>query len=151
MKLKSYLDVIKGTQPVPLTKEGTEMYVTTAMMDMKNPNMTDVIDENAPAALRIMEQRLKWAGIDGKVSFPCKLFFSYMCDRPGKVVMWAYTLAHILELNGGQKVTMMKIAEYFPMGFPHVDLEQACWRLQKGMEHGHPEIDNMIDRLENWK
>ena len=151
MKLESLIDVMKDNKPQPMSKEDTEVFLQCGMIELQKPDLPTAVDDKSPLGLQILQGRLEWAGIADKVSFPVKMFISCLCDRPGKVVMWAYTLAHILEKNPGlAKVNMAALAEEFPVGFPDDDVCHACWDAQKGHPHGEKR-DNLMDVLEWWK
>lgn len=151
MNLKSLIDF--NTNPQPMDAKVSEGFIMLTMMEMKDPNFIDVIDKSSPVGLLILDKRLQWAGIADKVSFAVKLFIATISDRPGKVVMWAFTLVHMLELGknlSNGRVTMNTLANQFPMGFPGDDAEHECWRAQKGEAHG-AKCDNLMDVREEWE
>lgn len=152
MKLKSLLDYTKPDQICPLSQQDTEIFLMTCMMDINGKfkeDPPDAFNDSAPAQLRILQARLKWAGIAEKVSFPVKLFLCCLCDRPGTCVQWAYTLAHMLEKQSEQ-VTMDELTLFFPDGFPTEATMEECWDAQKGFANNLPG-DNLLDQLEYWQ
>lgn len=148
MKLKSLLDYRKNLKQ--MRQEDCEMFLHCSMAEQKTPNPTDMKLDEAPIGVQIMFSRLKWAGFQDKVSFWVKLFLAGISDRPGNVVMWAYTMADLAERE--QKViTMTELAFAFPDGFPSPEDMQECWDAQKGRSMGEKNIDNCMDVQEFWK
>lgn len=78
-----------------------------------------------------------------------KIFCALLCDSPGKVVMWAYTLNELF-VKQGRKVTMEDWINEFPMGVPTEEEYQAMWELQKIKGPTNGGSDNMIDDFRNW-
>lgn len=78
-----------------------------------------------------------------------KIFCALLCDRPGKVVMWAYTLNELF-VKQGRKVTMEDWINEFPMGVPTEEEYSAMWELQKIKKPTRLGGDNMIDDFSNW-
>lgn len=151
MQLESLIDVSTGGQTVPMSKEDTESFLTMGMLDMKQPDLVETYKEDWPQAIKIMWKRLEWAGFGNKVSFPVQMFICCLCNNPAKVVMWAYTLAHMLEKDKTlAKVTMETLTKYFPDGFPQDEVYEACWISQKGKPRGVDE-DNLMDIKEWWQ
>jgi hypothetical protein len=152
MKLESLIDTSKDNPLPPMTKEQTEVYLMLALPEMRNQAKEPAIDVDAdqtPFVLKIIESRLRWAGIADKVSFGAKVFVAGLCDRPAKAVMWCYTFAHMLQL-GAEKVNMKVLTNHFPMGFPTEEVQEACWDAQKGHVHG-VKADNLMDKEEWWQ
>jgi len=148
MKLKSLIDCSKNTQPQTLTEEQAKLFMTLTLLEREDPDKVPLTAE-LPFTFKVLDSRLKHHGKDN-VSFHCKLFLASLCNSPGKSVMWAYTLAHILELEGGAKVTMGVLSKYFPWGFPSEEAQMACWDDQKG--HAHDiKADNLMDMAEWWE
>jgi hypothetical protein len=153
MKLKSLIDFGPTKDCVPMTQEESEMFVTLCMNEIHPSGKPwPPIDDSAPAVLRIMQSRLEWAGIESAINHPLKLFIACISDRPGVVVMWAYTLAHMLEKKNDPSVILKisDLAAQFPMGFPNEDAKNECWDAQKGHAHNVPG-DNLMDQLEYWQ
>ena len=80
-----------------------------------------------------------------------QVFCALMCDRPGTVVMWAYTLNEIF-VKSGQPVTMAALANAFPWGFPTEDEMHKAWEAQKVERPKDVPFapDNGVDYFENW-
>jgi hypothetical protein len=150
MKLKSLIDVCAGKQMVPMDRNQMEGFFLCCMMEKDKRGHKPPPDRDMSVSFRIVESRLEAAGILDKVSFPARLFVACLCDRPGLCVMWAYTLAHMLEKSGGMPVTMSSITENFPNGFPSDAQSNECWDAQKGHAHG-VKADNLMDNFDWWK
>jgi len=96
---------------------------------------------------QIFTKRLEAAGTE--VTLPLAMFLVSLCDSPGKVVLWAYTV-QVIKVSReieGRPVKMEDLAEVFPWGFPTEKGYEEAWEEQKkdGAPHG-----NMVDDFRNW-
>lgn len=75
-------------------------------------------------------------------------FCATISDRPGSVVMWAYTLNEIF-VKTGKPVTMEALTQEFPWGFPNKDEMEKCWDAQK-IKRIPGGTDNSVDDFKTW-
>lgn len=148
MKLKSLYDMVQGQQVPEMTKEQATFFIEMCLVDAKDPDWE--LPLGLPFLLQVLVKRLEVFGIKNKFSSPVLIFTAYLCDRPGFSVMWAYTLAHLLELNKGNRITMKEFGIFFANGFPTQDMYMDCWDAQKGHNHGVA-ADNLMDNSDWWK
>lgn len=76
---------------------------------------------------------------------------SWLVDRPGFAVLWAYTLyERTREL--GRPYSFTDLVNDFPMGFPTSEGAAKIWDAQKGWAQEPPvPSDNLLDGSELWK
>lgn len=100
--------------------------------------------------LQVMIRRLVLTPSNLRYSPLAVAFCATLCNTPGLAVMWAYTLFD--ETNRFQEVTMDRLADLFPMGFPTGNGYRNIWDAQKGMFQTPPvKIDNLLDTSEAWQ
>jgi poly-gamma-glutamate capsule biosynthesis protein CapA/YwtB (metallophosphatase superfamily) len=68
------------------------------------------------------------------------------CDRPAKVVMYAYILRGI-EQRLHKQVNIADILSWFPNGLPGDAALRVLWDGQKGLSFGYRQVDNVLDVL----
>jgi hypothetical protein len=149
MKIKSLVDFSKTHGTNQMTEKQTALFVNCMLADQQAQKSYRELDAEAfrHQSTAILKQRLEWSRTD--VSHGCFLFVASMCDRPGKIVMWAYALAHMAEIiKVDRMIGMNDFAEYFPMGVPSEDAQRRCWEHQK--QEGAPN-SNLLDELKNWQ
>ena len=146
VKLKSYLDYTSQGKISRMTEDQTEVMMRLLTAEMQGIPLGDEMIEDDRGS-QIIKLRLK--NTDVECSTSCILFCSYLCDTPGKAVMWAYTLFKLYEY-WKEEVTLSKLAESFPWGFPTDDSQRECWDSQKGYKLGIKDVDNALDRPESW-
>jgi len=95
---------------------------------------------------QVLVKRLEVCSPKSKFSIPLLAFVSTIGDRPGTIVMWAYTL-HMMatQLAEPRMVKLEDLAKVFPMGFPTEEEYEQVWDGQKG-EKGI----NLLDVEETW-
>ena len=98
----------------------------------------------------IFAQRLKAAQVENvRYSYFTVLFLASLCTTPGAAVLWAWSLFRATVKGGAEKaITVYRLADSFPMGFPTDEAIHEAWDAQKG-EPGSG-IDNRLDRSEAW-
>jgi hypothetical protein len=105
-----------------------------------------------------VHQDLSMQVIIGRLKLTDKLYdprvvamASFISDRPGFAVLWAYTLyERTREL--GRPYTFDDFVDDFPFGFPNSDGAAKIWDAQKGWSQEPPvSVDNMLDRESPWK
>jgi hypothetical protein len=150
---KSYRGLIsKDTQNLrQMTEKETTLFVT---MLLAKKNGTEGRVNEALASqiedhpfVKILSSRLGAVGIklDPKLIF----FITYLCDRPGAVVMWAFTIAKITqELGKVPEFEEVFGFDYFGMGLPTPKMLEDAWRDQKA--DGESETDNLLDVMDLW-
>jgi len=75
------------------------------------------------------------------------VFVLTLCESPGLVVLWCYTL-HLMAAELGRAATINDFCtQFFPMGVPTEKALEAAWDAQKGTE-----CDNRLDSCDwSWK
>jgi hypothetical protein len=105
--------------------------------------------EDAPFTMQVMLRRIAWAAPELSVSKWSLLFLGYLCDTPGKAVMWAHAIVQKTR-QVGAAITVNDLAtEYFPMGFPTEEFLHRNWDNQKGPRGST--VDNWLDTESAWK
>lgn len=143
----------------PLTKEESEMYIRLTLAEMGGNDeyfagLDKHLREKGVFPYMVMVHRLEAfkENFNPKldIGIALQVFLASICDRPGKVVMWAHTLNEMF-VKLGHKVTMGDWANEFPMGVPTDEEYKRVWELQKitpppGIIGG----DNLIDDFKAW-
>lgn len=104
-------------------------------------------------APEVMLGRLKYTGGDLKYSPLVVGFLSAIARNVAEVVMWAYFLTEETRNNG--PVTVTKLADMFPLGFPTEEAVHEYWDAQKA-NPAIPSIfewnsDNKLDSPDAWR
>lgn len=148
---KEYWQGLVDVDSRPMTEDETGMLVQCMMME--NQNFTKGQDKEIDTGLessmgyKIFDKRLEVAGIE--VTLPLAMFLVSLCDSPGNVVMWAYTVNVIrVARNIEGPVTVSDFAEAFPMGIPTDEGLQKAWEEQKVNDGSM--TGNLVDNFENW-
>jgi len=146
-KMLSLLDAKKIRE---MTSEETQVFVHLCTMDMhldgaKGRHLDRTLREQS-FLYQVLVKRLEVCSPKSKFSIPLLAFVSTICDRPGTIVMWAYTL-HMMasQLAEPRMVKLEDLAKVFPMGFPTEEEYERVWDGQKG-EKGV----NLLDVEETW-
>lgn len=103
-------------------------------------------EPQAPLGLKIMAKRLEVWG----VSFDpfLGMFVLCLCDRPGKIVLWCYTIG-LMEKELGRPPTIEDFSmRFFPMGVPTEEEYSRIWDDQK--ETVKDAEDGLEAPLGNW-
>jgi len=145
VELKSYLDYVNQDQISRMDEEQSKVMMSLIIGEMQGIELgEDIIGQDN--GCRIIKSRLDRAGV--KYSLACLIFCSFLCDSPGKAVMWAYTLFKMYQKEQ-EEITLNKLVESFPWGFPTDDSQRECWDAQKGYKLGI-KVDNVLDSPESW-
>jgi len=76
-------------------------------------------------------------------------FCCLMCNDRTHGLMWAYVI-YTLSLDDPKQVTLDRLCDSFPNGFPANSAVDHCWEQQEGWRHGDAGIDNMLDEKSVW-
>jgi hypothetical protein len=162
VKVKSLLDAfdLKGKdETAPMTKDQTDIFIR-AFLQERHLNKQEPFAgvESLSQAFQAvvkddfgMKLLISRLSPETKITFTSMLFLLTLCDGPGHVVMWAYTLHRLSQKLGGKLITLSVLAEEWPVGFPTDAQYKACWFAQKGMNAGVDGVDNLLDRQEFWE
>ena len=148
--MKTYKGLL-GTQTRPMTDEESRLFfaLTTAEMESDEKAINGLHSFMADSLLfKVLQKRLESVGLDKLVSKSLQMFVSAYADTPGQVVMWAFTLARMIEEHK-RKVTLSDWTMRFPMGMPTTEASDERWDAQKG-HIMKQECDNCLDDLDNW-
>ena len=80
-----------------------------------------------------------------KLTEALALWLLSMCDRPGLVVAWAYTLARMQRLHVGEILNLSIWTKHFPIGVPTNQAMIDTWAAQKSDKGS-----NTLDTIEVW-
>ena len=148
------LQGLSGCQVRPMTDDESRLLLTlicAARNGKDLPEMEKQLRDSRCMSYLILTSRLeafkKGFSPTLDIDVAVQIFCALLCDRPGKVVMWAYTLNEMF-VKQGRKVTMEDWINEFPMGVPTEDEYSAMWELQKVKPPAKG--DNMIDDFSNW-
>jgi hypothetical protein len=148
---KSYRGLIpKDTQNLrQMTEKETTLFVTILLANGTEGRVNEALASQIEGHpfVKIFSSRLEAVGIklDQKLIF----FIIYLCDRPGAVVMWAFTIAKITqELGKIPEFEEVFGFDYFGMGLPTPKMLEDAWRDQKA--DGEFETDNLLDIMDLW-
>lgn len=98
-------------------------------------------------AIKVMVSRLE--AVNAPVSFALIGFLAHLCDSFGKVAMWVYTVAWMVERSNGNKLTLADWTSFFPNGVPTEEAYEQAWLSQK-VEREPPKSDNAYDDIEYY-
>ena len=160
--VKSYLDFLPSScdsagapnYVVPMTREQTELMMRVYLREMDAPPVAfDFLHEDKwdatmakMFAFQVFQRRIAINAPDTQMTLGVMLFVLSMCDRPGQVVMWAYTM-HRLYQREKSLITMAVLCCAFPFGFLSEEGEHVAWDAQK-RRGGFG--DNGVDKAEYW-
>lgn len=74
------------------------------------------------------------------------VFVSMICNSPGKVVMWAYTLT-LMYVRKESKLLFKDYLDQFGKGIPTDEALRRCWDTQKDADCP---LGNWLDDMDNW-
>lgn len=116
----------------------------------------EYIGEEVPATHQKLGDKLEydvlWCILLGRLSVPCSFFLKVwvrlLSDRPGTVVLWAYTLTRLHQKYAtqlaGNPLTLGHWCEEFPVGLPADCGYETAWKAQKHRIVGEMS-DNALD------
>ncbi len=142
----------------PLTRAQTELMIRCTLADShpKDSNTEKLLDALRKSQIGeiFLDKLERVPGILDKCTGSAILMFSHLSGRAGSIVMWAYTAAYIVALEG--KLDMDGFVKYFPMGIPEEAAYEKAWDSQKmkyiGIPHEkHEAWFNWLDSDEAWK
>lgn len=140
----------------PMTPEESAMFFKMTMTPdfIATPDgIEEALGEQGMAifAIAVMIKRLQNVKPLSNYSLNAILFVTSLCDSPGKVVMWAYTLAE--ETRKGGVCNMSALVDLFPHGFPTDAGYSQIWDAQKlsREERGDGWNDNWLDTQAAWQ
>jgi hypothetical protein len=125
----------------PLNRDESEVFMK---LCLAMPEKVKIEDADAPPAYKILKGRLEWAGFDQCMTTDLLLWCCFLCNSPGKVVMWAWQLAYLSKNVYNGPISMTQWTDEFPMGVPTDEVYRDTWELQK--DGGA----NLLDRLKYW-
>ena len=144
------LSLLDAKQVQAMTKDETMVFLQLGLMEKhldgaKEGHLDRELRE-ASFLYQVLVKRLEVFSPKSKFTIPLLSFISTICDRPGTIVMWAYTL-HMMAstLPTPRTVTLEDLAKVFPMGFPTEKEYDRIWDGQKG-----PKGQNLLDLEETW-
>lgn len=148
---KEYWQGLLGMDSRPMHEDETGMLFQCMMMEQSGfqKGQNAEIDKGLDTSrgFKILEKRLEAAGVE--VTLPLMMFLTSLCDKPGMVVVWAYTLNVIrVTRNVEGPVGTSEFAHAFPMGIPTDDVYQAAWNEQKVNDDSPTK--NLVDNFKNW-
>jgi hypothetical protein len=157
--LKSILD-LPETSREPMSRKLTETFARLTIAENDGSEVANPIDWADPAkgmlapmkddaSLLILCGRMAERSPTTRVSVAAVMLVLCMCDRPGKVVLWAHAL-HVLHHRLNALIGTEQLAFAFPYGFPTEQGYHEIWLAQKGEALGLPEVDNALDHEEPW-
>lgn len=140
---KSFLDCAVR----PFNDEEGDNFITLCMGEQSIANVP-VFNEHCKVGQtdvgKILLQRLS-LNSEVTISEPLALWILSLCDRPGLIVMWAYTLVRMQQRNPGKILNMTVWTHHFPSGLPTNQAMIDAWNGQKSDMGG-----NLLDTREVW-
>lgn len=148
----------------PMSRKETEDFASILMMQRqpesraafaickgKDLPQTPAFANEFSGVLAILAKRLEILTPEFEYDPLTVLFLAMLCDRPGKCVMWAFTLAKATKEMGVTITPDVLAQDCIPWGVPTEARQHQLWDDQKnlktddGLEH-----DNYIDTQEAW-
>jgi len=134
-----------GSETEEMTRKQTEIFLRLYMIEELHKDI-DMKENEIPFTYKVMEARIGQHPT-AKITTCCKLAVASICDTPAKAVMWAYTLCRIAEYEELPVVTLTKLANHFPHGFPTEESYKKVWDAQKNPESP---LGNLLDTPIVW-
>lgn len=159
MKRPPNLTAVPESERRPMTKAETELFFTLVISEPMQPvPANDLVPSLEQIfvgeflddlGLQVLLQRLKLT--DQLYDPRTVAMASFLIDRPGFAVLWAYTLyERTRELE--RPYGFDDLVSDFPMGFPTSDGAAKIWDAQKGWaQDPKVPVDNLLDGGEAWK
>jgi len=132
----------------PMTLDESKVLISLTMMTEEDaaPIEAELAED---IGYQILNKRLEYYGV--KVEVRAKLWVSSLCDRPGTVVMWAYTLMLLSRVHTPVSLTDLTSPNTFGFGIPTEESYHARWDSQKRLHAPRGFNDNWLDADDFWK
>lgn len=134
----------------PMTNTESETFIKATFLDMqvKEPFNAEDVARMEYGLATILFRRTQYVH-DVTLSKGLAIFTLAISDRPGTIVLWAYTY-HQMYRELGRMVTIDDFANVFPMGIPTEKAMEQIWEDQKAYTRGEKSNRNLIDDKVNW-
>ncbi len=156
-KIQSLLDLAKADKELvrPMSNDECQLFMKAHMGEMHSPVIFDQTNQKNRPELAEAVKNSESLGIfacrlhpDTRLTVSLFLFISTLCDSPGKLVMWSYTL-HRMHQQYKRTLTFAEFSHEFPWGIPTEECYRVCWERQKGYKRGL-KYDNGLDQAAEW-
>jgi hypothetical protein len=146
----SFLDV-PPSERRPMTEDETKNFMSAIIADMQDSKPGDFSKLEGTLPHATIVHRLKSAGIDLSLGGLLGMV-AWTSDRPGDMVMWAYTASQIAKTSGTKLITCNDLVDAFPFGIPTEEARKKIWDAQKipAEKRENGMSDNYLDMLEFW-
>ncbi len=136
-----------------LTKEDFQIFLKLSLAERNNPK--ESLDPKALPSqnYEVLASSLRNGRFKFEITEEAAIMVSMMCRVIGDVIMYmAYLQYHyaIEERDENKKITMSRLANIFPMGFPSSTALDRMWESQK-TERAEDFCDNLLDHKECYK
>jgi len=133
MSLPDTYKGLLGCRTEPMDIKLTELFMKLFMAEMDPAFEAAVMKEKEagrlPDGAKILLGRLNWYGI--RPNMALTLLITGICDSPGKVITWAFTLAMIAKKYNVPVLKISLLTNCFPDGFPVASEYERIWQEQK--------------------
>lgn len=137
-----FLAVGKSNDINPMTVEQSKAFISMNFMERDKQAWAGLqADLTKDFLFQVIQKRADLYKL--KYTLPMLVFVRFLCDSPGKAVMWVHALKR-MEQNVGGEVSMTTLAYAFPLGFPTDAALNKLWDAQKGLGDT---VDNYLDTV----
>jgi hypothetical protein len=147
----------------PMSHKETEDFTTILLMEFEPRNREhfpickgkDIAHikpfEGEGGLLAIFVKRLQFLTPEFEYDPLTVILLATLCNSPGKIVMWVFTLAKATKELGAVITPSILSKDYLPWGVPTEARQRELWDAQKNLktEDGKT-TDNYIDSAEAW-
>lgn len=138
-----FLALGKSNDVKPMVIEQSKAFISMNFLERDEQATKGALSEiRADFLWNVMEKRAQLYKLN--CTIPMLMFVRFLCDSPGKGVMWVHALKRLEQKTPTGKVTMETLAHAFPVGFPTDAALQKLWDEQKGLGDA---VDNYLDMV----
>lgn len=139
---EKFLALGKTTDIKPMTTDESKAFISMTFMERDRQAWAGLqADLTKDFLFQVIQQRADMYKL--KYTLPMLVFVRFICDSPGKAVMWVHALKRMEQDNHGE-VSMNTLSYAFPMGFPTDAALHKLWDAQKGLGDS---VDNYLDTV----
>lgn len=111
----------------------------------------DIPEKEKPGMMQLIEKRIKGCLTIEVIDVRLIVFLAYLCETPGKAVMYLAYLQYRCKLKGIKHPTLEQFGEMMPWGFPSNEDLKKVWDAQKVTRSGAQGSDNLLDYQTAYK